>query len=235
MAFSISKQVLITTALLALTLVVFENSQLDIVVQDYLYDFTAQHWLLDRSQQPWKLLLYDGIKRLYMVGVLVLLISLIAFRKHPRIQAYKTGLLTVLLSSILVPLIIASLKAETNVPCPKDITRYNGALPHVTLFASWPPGTRPDIVQRCYPAAHASGGFALLSLFFLFKSRRNRRLAVAFALSVGWVTGFYKMLIGDHFLSHTIVSMLLAWLIILLAHAMVRFIMSRHTRPTLAS
>ena len=235
MAFSISKQVLITTALLALTLVVFENSQLDIVVQDYLYDFTAQHWLLDRSQQPWKLLLYDGIKRLYMVGVLVLLTSLIAFRKHPRVQAYKTGLLTVLLSSILVPLIIASLKAETNVPCPKDITRYNGALPHVTLFASWPPGTRPDTVQRCYPAAHASGGFALLSLFFLFKSRRNRRLAVAFALTVGWVTGFYKMLIGDHFLSHTIVSMLLAWLIILLAHAMVRFITTRQSNPTHAS
>jgi membrane-associated PAP2 superfamily phosphatase len=27
------------------------------------------------------------------------------------------------------------------------------------------------------------------------------------------VTGLYKMVIGDHFLSHTIISMLLAWLI----------------------
>jgi membrane-associated PAP2 superfamily phosphatase len=67
----------------------------------------------------------------------------------------------------------------------------------------------------CWPAGHASGGFALLSLFFLFKSRRNKIFALIFGLSVGWMMGLYKMLIGDHFLSHTIITMILAWLIIL--------------------
>ena len=235
MAFNSRRQFLVTFVLLVLSMLVFEHTRLDIIVQDRLYDFAAQHWLLDRNLQPWKLLLYDGIKALYVIAVIALLLTMVIFRKHPRIQAYRTGLLTVLLSSILVPLIIASLKAETNIPCPKSIRHYNGALPHVTLFTSWPQGTRPESVQRCYPAAHASGGFALLSLFFLFKSRRNRRLAVAFALSVGWVTGFYKMLIGDHFLSHTVTSMLLAWLIILLLHAMVRHVTTRRSNPTLAS
>jgi membrane-associated PAP2 superfamily phosphatase len=70
--------------------------------------------------------------------------------------------------------------------------------------------------QLCFPAAHASGGFALLSLFFLFKTRKNKMLALAAAMTTGWTTGLYKMLIGDHFLSHTIVTMLLAWLIILI-------------------
>lgn len=36
------------------------------------------------------------------------------------------------------------------------------------------------------------------------------------AISIGWALGLYKMFIGDHFLSHTLVTMLLAWLMILL-------------------
>ncbi len=38
--------------------------------------------------------------------------------------------------------------------------------------------------------------------------------ALYLAAATGWIMGAYKMLIGDHFLSHTIVTMLLAWLII---------------------
>jgi membrane-associated PAP2 superfamily phosphatase len=68
--------------------------------------------------------------------------------------------------------------------------------------------------QQCFPAAHASGGFALLALFFLFESPRNRARAVRVGLMAGWTMGAYKMAIGDHFLSHTVVSMLLAWLIV---------------------
>jgi membrane-associated PAP2 superfamily phosphatase len=73
---------------------------------------------------------------------------------------------------------------------------------------------RPNKRQRCFPAAHASGGFALLSLYFLFKKRRNRRLALGFALTLGWLMGGYKMVVGDHFISHTLITMELAWLLI---------------------
>jgi membrane-associated PAP2 superfamily phosphatase len=51
-------------------------------------------------------------------------------------------------------------------------------------------------------------------LGFLFKQRRHRARAVYLALAAGWAMGGYKMLIGDHFLSHTIISMLLAWLLV---------------------
>ncbi|SFV54930.1 PAP2 family protein [hydrothermal vent metagenome] len=33
---------------------------------------------------------------------------------------------------------------------------------------------------------------------------------------IGWSMGLYKMMIGDHFLSHTLITMVLAWLIILI-------------------
>jgi membrane-associated PAP2 superfamily phosphatase len=55
-----------------------------------------------------------------------------------------------------------------------------------------------------------------MSLFFLFKSRKNRFIALAFGVTVGWAMGLYKMLIGDHFLSHTVITMVLAWLLILI-------------------
>jgi membrane-associated PAP2 superfamily phosphatase len=67
-------------------------------------------------------------------------------------------------------------------------------------------------------AGHASGGFALLSLFFLFKTARKSIGVVLFALTIGWSMGLYKMAIGDHFLSHTIITMLIAWLIILIVY-----------------
>ncbi|HBY85604.1 MAG TPA: PAP2 family protein, partial [Colwellia sp.] len=37
----------------------------------------------------------------------------------------------------------------------------------------------------------------------------------------GWVMGGYKMAIGDHFLSHTLTTMTLSWLIICLITAIV--------------
>jgi len=55
-----------------------------------------------------------------------------------------------------------------------------------------------------------------LSLFFLFKSKRNKKIAIISAICIGWSMGLYKMMVGDHFLSHTIITMVLAWLIILI-------------------
>ncbi|HRM99840.1 MAG TPA: phosphatase PAP2 family protein, partial [Aliarcobacter cryaerophilus] len=72
-----------------------------------------------------------------------------------------------------------------------------------------------------WPAGHATMGFSLMSLYFLFKKPRNQKIALAFGVTVGVLTGGYKILIGDHFLSHTIVTMILAWLVILIIHKLI--------------
>ncbi|MFT7223137.1 MAG: membrane-associated PAP2 superfamily phosphatase [Cellvibrionaceae bacterium] len=56
--------------------------------------------------------------------------------------------------------------------------------------------------------------FALLALYYLAQIARRRKQAIIFALSLGWLMGAYKMLIGHHFLSHTIISMVLAWFLV---------------------
>ena len=210
------KQIAATAFLIAFTVLLFHWNSIDLWVQDFFYNADLKQWLVDRDQALPKLILYDGIKRFFVISVLVLAVVVVAFRKNSVIKAYKQGLMIVILSCLLVPLVVGGLKAVTNTPCPKDITHFNGQLPYVGVLDSYPAGTRPAEEQRCYPAAHASGGFALLSVFFLFKTRKNKIIATSLAMSTGWIIGFYKMLIGDHFLSHTIVSMLLAWLIILI-------------------
>ncbi len=40
---------------------------------------------------------------------------------------------------------------------------------------------------------------------------KNQKRALVAALIIAWSMGTYKMLLGDHFFSHTLVSMSLAW------------------------
>ena len=55
-----------------------------------------------------------------------------------------------------------------------------------------------------------------MMLFFCFRSRRDRWAGLGAGLIAGWGMGFYQMLRGQHFLSHTLFTMIGAWMIILL-------------------
>ena len=215
------RHVAASALLLIASLLLFHFSNLDMWVQQKFFDSARQQWLWDRDEPISKFLLYDGIKGaliIYALG-LALILSLPKLRR--RVRTYIRPLLVALLSIIIVPAIVAELKTLTDVPCPRSIQAFNGHLPHVSVLDAWPEGTRPDEIQRCFPASHASGGFALMALVLLGRSRRQRLAIAIGTLAVGWIMGGYKMLIGDHFLSHTIASMLLAWLIISLITAVV--------------
>lgn len=210
------KSIVLTSILLVYIILLFDISNLDLVVQNYFYNSDLHQWILSDDNSVLDLLFYSGYKKVLIFFALSLLFALVFFRKTTVIQHYKQGLLIVLLSLILVPVTVGYLKSVTNVPCPKHLVRYGGQIPYVKPLKPMPSDLKQEKQFKCFPAGHASGGFALMSLFFLFKRKRNQRLALASAISIGWITGGYKMLIGDHFLSHTIVTMLLAWIIILL-------------------
>jgi membrane-associated PAP2 superfamily phosphatase len=216
LANSMIKHIFLTVLVLLLTIVVFEFANIDIIIQDYFFNFDHARWLLDRNNEIPKFIFYDGIKKLYVIFSILLFSVLIFYRRVKIIQNYQQQLKLVLFSIIIVPVTIGGLKAITNIPCPKDIKRYGGQYYHATLLSGYPNGERPEKRLRCYPAGHASGGFALLSLLFLFKKRGQKIMTFASVMILSWSIGIYKMSIGDHFLSHTIVSMLLAWLIVVI-------------------
>lgn len=213
--------ILLVVAALITTVCLFEFTSIDLVVERQFYDHGHLRWLLDRNAEPFRFVLYDGFKRVLYTVALCLLVILLFFRKSNLVKQYRHGFTVLLLSLILVPAFINFLKAETHVPCPRNLSLFDGNYPYVTLFTSYPKNFSLDRTIRCYPAGHASGGFALMALFFLFKRRRHQYYGLMAGLGLGWVTGFYKMLIGDHFLSHTVVSMLIAWCLILVIEHMV--------------
>lgn len=211
-----SNQIFITLFLLIAVITLFQVSELDIFVQNFFYNFETKTWLIDKNEPILKFLFYDGLKVALILFAISILFSLIFLRKKSFVQEYKKGLIIVLLSAILVPLSIGSLKAITNTPCPCNIIHFNGTYPNLKVFDSYPKDFIQTSKAKCWPAGHASGGFALMALFFLFKSPTNQKRALISALVIGWSMGTYKMLLGDHFLSHTIITMIMSWLIILL-------------------
>ena len=221
---NINKYILITSLLLFFTLILFDLTSIDLFVQDYFFNLETNSWIWDSNEPISKIFLYDGIKKLLIFFAFVILFSLILFRKKEIIKTYKKGLIIVLLSAIIIPVTVGLLKATTNMPCPKNIEYFGGKYPDVKLLDSYPTEFIQKKKIKCWPAGHASGGFALLSLFFLFKKRINQMYALSFALTVGWSMGAYKMLIGDHFLSHTIITMLIAWLLVLIIYKIINSI-----------
>jgi len=216
-----NKQIVLTTVVLMFTVIFFGTSDIDIVVQDKFFDASTHHWIVDKTLEPYKFIFYDGIKKLLILFAVSILLALIFLRNNKTVIAYRKGLILIVLSAIFVPLIVGGLKKATNMPCPKNEIHYGGVYPSTKVWESYPPTFKKCHKICCFPAAHASGGFALLSLFFLFRKRRNKILALVGALTVGWSMGLYKMLIGDHFLSHTVISMILAWLIVLVLQKIV--------------
>ncbi len=212
---NLNKQILITFIVLVFIIILFGITNIDEIVQDSFYNFSTNQWILDRELQPYKFVFYDGIKKFLIFIVVILITVSLLFWKTKLIQEYKKGIFVVVLSSIFIPLIVGGLKKCTNMPCPKHLVTYGGEYPKTKVWETYPDSFQIEKKVKCWPAGHASGGFALLSLFFLFKSRKNKLLSLIFALGIGWSMGTYKMLIGDHFLSHTILTMIIAWLIIL--------------------
>ena len=226
-----TKHILLVSVTLVFLIILFEYSNIDIWLQDKVYNFESSEWILDRNDKLSKLIFYDGIKKVIIAFILLVFVSTLLFRKSQFVQNYKEGIAIVLLSAVLVPLTVGALKATTNVPCPNNLEHYGGIYPHVTLLTPYPKNFYQAENIRCYPAGHASGGFALLSLVFLFKNKKNRIIAAVSTLVIGWSMGIYKMLIGDHFLSHTVVTMMLAWLIILIIVKSVRKVTNKQNRP----
>ncbi|MBU0924005.1 phosphatase PAP2 family protein [bacterium] len=220
---NLTKQIIITVMLLIAVIALFQFSDLDIFIQNFFYNFELKVWLIDKDEPILKFFLYDGMKIFLILIAVAILFSLVFLRKKRLIQEYKKGLIIVLLSAIFVPLMIGSLKAISNTPCPCNIVNFNGVYPDIKVFDSYPKDFIQPSKAKCWPAGHASGGFALMALFFLFKTPKNQKKALIGALIVGWSMGSYKMLLGDHFLSHTLITMIMAWLIILIIVKLTQF------------
>jgi len=200
-------------ALLAVTFAIFEFTTLDLWVQDHFYNFNQQTWLVDKSASLPKALFYTGPKwALGITAGATLIWLLLPARWRPakiKLPWAKRRLWFALVFLAAFPALIGFMKSRSDLYCPWSVERYGGDRPYIHFFDPLPPGFPPDC-GNCFPAGHASGGFALLGLYYVGESRRGRWIGFSIGMAAGWAMGMYQMLKGAHFLSHTLVTMFLA-------------------------
>lgn len=203
----------ISLALLLGTLVLGEATPVDLIIQDRLRDPVTGTWMVDATA-PWpRLFFYDGPK-LFIIAIGLALITLVAgpTRWRARLGVDRARLAAAVAVMALVPAFVGFIKARSDVFCPAQLTRYGGTEEVRRPFTPRPDGEQGARRGHCWPAGHASGGFALIGLALLARSAPHRRAGMAAGLAVGWTMGLYQMLKGAHFLSHTLVTMLIACL-----------------------
>jgi membrane-associated PAP2 superfamily phosphatase len=188
-------------------------------LQDHLYD-AASGWLIDPAAPLPRFFLYRLPKvSLWIFGLGVLLLAAGPAAWRGRWGLARRDLWVLFAALALIPLTVGAVKSVSRVPCPYELSCYGGSYPYVKLFSAYTPEERPETPGRCFPAAQASGGFALMGLLAIGTARRRYLRGFLIGSAAGWFLGLYQMARGAHFLSHTLTSWLWAWLLaVLLDH-----------------
>jgi membrane-associated PAP2 superfamily phosphatase len=105
---------------------------------------------------------------------------------------------------------VSLLKGFSDTSCPWDLGVFGGAARYVPqhwmFIADGGPG-------HCFPAGHASSGFAFVAGYFCFRDTDPRlaRIWLAAALVAGLLLGLAQQLRGAHFMSHTLWTGWICW------------------------
>lgn len=199
------------------TLLLVKYVDFDLVLQEHFYNRTThQWWITPEMHANLSCFFYKGVKIIAgILGVLAFLGVLAGFL-NIGIKKFRKPLLLLMLSIFLVPGIVAGSKQITNIYTPAQLRLYDGTKTYRPVLSKWPPRAASEKRGLGFPAGHATTGFAFMCLFFCFCKRKFRYLGLGLGISLGWILGIYQTFRGEHFLSHTIVSMFLAWMVIIL-------------------
>ena len=118
--------------------------------------------------------------------------------------------------SLAAVLVVSALKSISTTSCPQELALFGRTAQYMSHW-HWPPGLTDGGTGHCFPAGHASAGFAFVNGWFAFR-QHDRRLArawLAAALGAGLVLGLGQQARGAHFMSHTLWSAYVCWCVAL--------------------
>lgn len=160
------------------------------------------HWFLLQ-------IMHEGARRMAWLLMLALIVGIwwpfgILRPMHSR-QRLQLAIST--LASLAA---ISLLKYGSTTSCPWDLQEFGGVARYVSHWA-W---NRMDGgVGRCFPAGHASAGFAFIGGFFALRHTQPQTAYrwLRWALAAGLVLGLAQQARGAHFMSHTLWTGWLCW------------------------
>lgn len=169
------------------------------------------HWL-------WSTVLHQGARRLAWTLQLVLLLAvwwpfgvLRSLTRRQRAHMF--------LAAMLILVLISSFKNINTTSCPWDLAEFGGV---ATYVSHWTWGVSDGGVGRCFPAGHASAAFCFLPGYFWLreKSPRQARIWLTVTLLAGFTIGLAQQVRGAHYLSHTLWTGWLSWIVAALSHGL---------------
>lgn len=162
-------------------------------------------------------IMHEGGRRLAWLLLLVFTVGVwwpfgLLRRLHHRQRVQLV--LSVLLSLLLINLF----KYTSSTSCPWDLQEFGGVARYVSHWA-W--GRLDGGSGRCFPAGHASAGFAFVGGFFALRHSQPRaaRWWLIAAVSAGLALGLAQQVRGAHFMSHTLWTGWLCWCVAWLCDA----------------
>lgn len=198
------RHLLITLTTLGL-LLAFDASPLDILLARPFGTPTGfpwrEHWLFYD-------LLHEGARRLSWLLAVLLTLAVwwpvgVLNRLAPR---ERTQLAVVVLASVSV---IGALKFVSLTSCPWDLAEFGGVASHLSHWLAGSDGGS----GHCFPAGHASAGFAFVGGYFVL-CRHHARAArwwLGASLGAGLLLGLAQQVRGAHFMSHTLWTAWICW------------------------
>lgn len=197
-------------AAFAITAAVVAGARLDFTLARQVFFDSSGQWIAAQSTWANGFLHTGGRWFIRLIAACAIAVWLLG-RVHLRFRAHRRPAAYLVLAIVLSTGIVGLLKSLTNVDCPVDLDAFGGRRPYVALFAD-----RPDDLPhaRCFPAAHASAGYSLLALYFLWRERRPRYACYGLlaGIGTGLLFGIAQQARGAHFLSHDLWSAILVWL-----------------------
>ena len=189
-----------------------ELTRFDLTLADWLFKWEGGAWNL-RGDFFFSDLIHVG-GGLFFRGFILILITLwIMSLWVERLKPYKRPLLYI---AIIIPVSVGLMtnvgKWLTHTDCPWDLIRYGGERPYLALFEAHSGQYR---FGKCFPAGHASIGYALVALYFFFAeiAPRYKFYGLGTGIAVGLLFGISQQIRGAHFISHDLWTMSLCWFI----------------------
>ncbi|MEO6018352.1 MAG: phosphatase PAP2 family protein [Polaromonas sp.] len=180
------------------------------------------HWL-------WRDLLHDNIRHLPWLVELALLLSIVLpFGSLRRLTRWRRAQFA--LTTLAALLVVSTIKIHSGTSCPWDLREFGGVARYVSHWA-W--GQNDGGGAGCFPAGHASAGFAFVGGFFVFRQvlPTTAWRWFAGAMLVGLLLGFAQQVRGAHYMSHTFWTAWFCWITAAVIDALVSRLPSRKPPP----
>lgn len=185
---------------------------LDMAIAQALYNVEGHQWSLAHN---WFFsdVMHNGTRIINNL----LIANILGFWLYQKLQknntmarrhAFNKLIVSVLISYLIVALFKRLLPAE----CPWDLIQFGGKNAFISIFQPYPSQGHRNL---CFPAGHASIGYAWLALYFYWLpvSQRKAFYGLWIGMLAGLALGIAQQLRGAHFLSHDVVTAWLCWIV----------------------